>query len=50
MDGRQERLIRKAEKHLAKGNSIPLDLAAALMAAGIDVGMLEARFNAYAHI
>jgi hypothetical protein len=50
MNGRQERLIRKAEKHLASGNPIPLDLAAQLMDAGIDVGLLERRYDMFAHI
>jgi hypothetical protein len=50
MTGRQERLIRKAERFLEAGEPIPLDLADTLMDAGIIVSMLEARFNAYAHV
>lgn len=41
MHGRQERLIRKAGKYLTKGERIPLDLAAAMLDAGLDVYAIE---------
>ena len=41
MSGRQERLIRKAEKYLERGEPLPLDLAAAMVDAGLDVDAIE---------
>lgn len=36
-----ERLLRIADRYARRGDPIPLDLAARLMAAGIDVNALE---------
>jgi hypothetical protein len=38
---RTERLIRVAKRHIRKGNPIPLDLYAALDAAGVNINELE---------
>lgn len=36
-----DRLLRIADRYVQRGNPIPLDLAARLMAAGIDVDAIE---------
>lgn len=40
-----ERLLRIADRLAQRGEPIPLDLAAKLMAAGIDVNTLERKAN-----